>query len=98
MRSRVLYLFHNTRSMCDKEKSVGLLFVRALCSILIQHNDCESAFNLDPWQNRRNVLQSNDFREEGWGRDWTPIEHFRDKQFRVCFNDLARNRRGVQVG
>jgi hypothetical protein len=59
---------------------------------------CESASNLDPWRNRYNALQSNDFREKYGGHGWTPIEHARNKQFRFCFNYLVNNRGGVQVG
>ena len=44
------------------------------------------------------IVYDRDFREKGWGPDWTRIEHLRNKQFRFFFNDLAHNRRGVQVG
>jgi hypothetical protein len=61
-------------------------------------DQCVLAYNFDPWRNRCNALQSNDFREKRGGHGWTPIEHARNKQFRFCFNDLVLNRGGVQVG
>src|SRR5712671_7298685 len=32
--------------------------------VMVPYADCESASNLDPWRNRYNALQSNDFREK----------------------------------
>jgi hypothetical protein len=72
--------------------------VAGLLRLLTAAFGCESAFNLDPWRNRCSQLQLNDFRDKRGGPSWTPIEHARNKKFRLCFNDMMLNWGGVQVG